>query len=237
MGNSVKSPVYYSPDIAAAICERIAEGEPLTTICTSEEMPSRPTVYQWLIHRPEFRSAFAMARELSAYTLEEEAIEKLRQLWRSPELLTQVGVRAAEVLANQLRWSATKRNANAFGENQRASMVVPIQINTTLDLGQPGAQKASDPSSVYTVEAHIAPEPLEGVKRSPYEVALETNQPLKPPRIEKGRQTKPSYYKAGRKPGFTLTEEHKAAIAVGRAKYHERKRLEKEAKSAKKSDS
>lgn len=230
-GKERKTPVYYSPSKAREICDRISEGESLVSIVAGPYMPALTTVYHWLQDHPEFRSAFALARELSAYSLEEEAIAAVRRVNLDPVFQTQVGVRAAEVLANQLRWSAAKRNANAFADNQKASLVVPIQINTSLDLGQPGAERdKSDPSAVYTIKAQL-PTP-EAIEKSPAEVMLEPTIGLTAG-TRPNRSRKTSFNTQGRKKGtFTLSAAQKAKLAEGRAKYWERKRAEKEKKDA-----
>lgn len=55
--------VEYSDDLAAAICERLADGEPLTKILASEGMPKRSTFYVDWLHRPGFAFMYQVARE------------------------------------------------------------------------------------------------------------------------------------------------------------------------------
>lgn len=226
-----RPPVYYSPDLARRICDAIADGQALTRIAEGPGMPERTTIYHWLQDHPEFRSAFALARELSAYTLEEEAIAAVRKINLDPTFQTTQGVRAAEVLANQLRWSSAKRNANAFGDTQKASLVVPIQINTSLDLGQGGeARPAHDPAAVYRVQATL-PTPEAVAERSPFEVMLEDSGPLTPKPPPKERPSKRTSFgpKGGRRKGsFKLTPEHQMKMAAGAAARFERLRAEKE---------
>lgn len=62
-------PSTYSQEVAEAICERIANGEPLREICRDEAMPPWRTVYDWQTAHPEFSARIAHARELG-----EEAI-------------------------------------------------------------------------------------------------------------------------------------------------------------------
>lgn len=65
-------PSDYGPDIAAWICGRLAEGEPLTKICRDERMPDVSTVYRWLTAHEAFREMYARAREDQADTLADE---------------------------------------------------------------------------------------------------------------------------------------------------------------------
>jgi len=60
--------------IADAICDRLAEGEPLREICRSEGMPAWRTVYDWKDANPAFSARFAHAREVGYDVIAEEAL-------------------------------------------------------------------------------------------------------------------------------------------------------------------
>lgn len=65
----------YRPEIAAEICTRLAEGEPLRQICRDPHMPAWQTVYDWIRADNEFASRIARARELGFDAIAEEALE------------------------------------------------------------------------------------------------------------------------------------------------------------------
>lgn len=57
----------YTPEIAKAICERLAAGESLRAICRDEGMPSEVTVREWVIdNREGFYAPYTRAREIQA---------------------------------------------------------------------------------------------------------------------------------------------------------------------------
>lgn len=68
-------PCEFTQEIADAICERIADGESLRTICQAEEMPARSTVFRWLSQIEAFSDQYARAREAQADLLADEIIE------------------------------------------------------------------------------------------------------------------------------------------------------------------
>lgn len=70
-------PTTFTAEIAAAICERIADGESLRTICDGEDMPSKSTVFEWLAddRYEAFRTKYARAREAQADALVDEMID------------------------------------------------------------------------------------------------------------------------------------------------------------------
>jgi hypothetical protein len=67
-------PTNYSPELAASICERLADGESLKAICETEGMPNKASVYLWLTKHPEFSDMYTRAREDQADTLADEIV-------------------------------------------------------------------------------------------------------------------------------------------------------------------
>jgi hypothetical protein len=65
-------PTMYSLEIALEICDRIADGESLVSICRDERMPKKTAVYEWLLRHKEFAEIYARAREDQADTLADE---------------------------------------------------------------------------------------------------------------------------------------------------------------------
>lgn len=65
----------FSQEVADAICERIADGEPLRVICREEGMPAWRTVYDWLTKDEAFAARFARAREVGFDAIAAEALE------------------------------------------------------------------------------------------------------------------------------------------------------------------
>lgn len=68
-------PSSYSEAIADAICERIADGQSLRSICDLEDMPNKATVFRWLNVNEAFRDQYARAREAQADTIFDEILD------------------------------------------------------------------------------------------------------------------------------------------------------------------
>lgn len=68
-------PSDYSEEIADAICERLADGESLRSICLDESMPSKAAVFRWLGKHEAFRDQYARAREEQAETMADDLVE------------------------------------------------------------------------------------------------------------------------------------------------------------------
>lgn len=69
------SPTTYTPELAYAICGRIAAGEALTDICKEPGMPPRATVAGWVYDdREGFNAIYVRAREAAMDLMSEELL-------------------------------------------------------------------------------------------------------------------------------------------------------------------
>ncbi|WP_183905200.1 terminase small subunit protein [Rhizobium sp. BK008] len=70
-------PTKYTTALADIICERIADGESLRSICRDDTMPAKSTVLAWLVDddKAAFRTKYAQAREIQADGFVDEMVE------------------------------------------------------------------------------------------------------------------------------------------------------------------
>lgn len=68
-------PTSFNPKLAAEICERLGDGEPLASICRDKGMPKVRTVSQWKDAHPEFAEDFCRARIEGFEVLAAHALE------------------------------------------------------------------------------------------------------------------------------------------------------------------
>lgn len=119
---------------------------------------------------PDLARSYQEARALSGSTFEDKALGLAEKL-AGPNEYTGTGVRAIEVAMNQFRWSATKRDPRTYAEASASTgTMVPIQINTTLNLGQGGEQAVAE-KTVWEVQAEV-------LARGPQPQPIEQGQPL-----------------------------------------------------------
>ena len=67
-------PSKYSPELAAEICQRLSEGEPLRQICRDDHMPAWRTIYDWMERDAELSAWIARARELGQDAIAEDCL-------------------------------------------------------------------------------------------------------------------------------------------------------------------
>lgn len=68
-------PSIFSEELADEICERIADGESLRSICRDDEMPSKATVFRWLAEKQDFQDQYTRAREAQADSLVDDMLD------------------------------------------------------------------------------------------------------------------------------------------------------------------
>ncbi len=153
---SGRPPSVFRPELATVIIERIADGETLSSICAGDGMPSPTTFRRWALAHEEVWEAFQAARELKADSLFDEALDLARSIKANPG--TSQHVRAYDVAMSHLRWAAGKLNPQRYSDRSQITFTVPIQINTTLDLGQGGGGSITETGAVYDLTAKVVEE-------------------------------------------------------------------------------
>ncbi len=114
-------PSKYSETIAEEIISRYGDGETLSRICKSKNMPKRNTVYRWRSSYPDFGEAYQRAQEEHVDALIDEAGEIVDNE-TNPQL--------AKVRADHRKWIAGKLCRDRYGDK------LDIQHNVTLDITQ-----------------------------------------------------------------------------------------------------
>lgn len=67
-------PTDYTQELADRICEELALGKSMRTVCAAEDMPAMSSVFKWLREHKEFTEQYAKAKEESADAMAEELL-------------------------------------------------------------------------------------------------------------------------------------------------------------------
>ena len=118
-------PTDYNQEIADIICERIADGESLRSMCKEESMPSKATVFRWLSVHKLFQDQYARAREEQAEAFADEIVsisdEAETTVKSHGNGTTEVTFDSVAIARNRLRidarkWVASKLKPKKYGE-------------------------------------------------------------------------------------------------------------------------
>ena len=103
-------PSKYTPELAAEICERLSNGEPLRQICRDDHMPAWQKIYEWMQRDDALgeggaglSGAIARARETGQDAIAEEIWLDMKQ---EPERILSEG--GARVDSGYVQWQKAK---------------------------------------------------------------------------------------------------------------------------------
>lgn len=114
----------FNQAVVDVICERLAEGESLRSICRDEEMPSLVTVFKWLSQQESFANQYARAREEQAEALAAEIVaiaDETEVTTKMDGETVTLTLDSTAVARNRLRvdarkWVAAKLKPKVYGD-------------------------------------------------------------------------------------------------------------------------
>jgi hypothetical protein len=120
-------PTDYTPELAAKICERLADGWSLRQICGEDDMPDKATVLRWIPKFPEFRDQYARAREAQAeFWLDEileiaddgsnDWVERQRKDGSTYEAIDQEHINRSRLRVDSRKWIMSKLLPKKYGD-------------------------------------------------------------------------------------------------------------------------
>lgn len=132
----------YSQDIVKKVCERLAQGKSLRTICKEEDMPDLSTIFDWLAIKPEFAEQYARAKEAGAEAWADEIMDiadngtndwmEAKKKEGTVVLLDREHVERSKLRIESRKWLLSKLKAKKYGEkldmttNGKDMLPVPI---------------------------------------------------------------------------------------------------------------
>lgn len=132
-------PCEFNQEVADKICERLADGVSLRTICDAEDMPNRATVFRWLGKYKEFSDQYACAREAQADALFDEVIDiadDSRNDWMESAdeeggigyKLNGENIQRARLRVDARKWMAGKLRPKKYGDRQEIEHTGDLSI-------------------------------------------------------------------------------------------------------------
>lgn len=104
-----KPQVAYSEQIAAVLCDRIADGASLRSVCRSDDMPSRKAVFLWLAKYPDFALRYSTA-------MEERAEHHFDEMFEVADGATPENERVARLRVDVRKWALARMHPRKYGD-------------------------------------------------------------------------------------------------------------------------
>ena len=112
-------PSTFSLELAATICERVADGHGLKAICAGKGMPARSAVYRWLDADDVFKAMYGTARQERADMFADEIITIAD---------TEPDPHKARVMIDARKWSAARLNPKVYGDRIQVDSAVTVKL-------------------------------------------------------------------------------------------------------------
>ena len=113
-------PSEFTQKIADSICNEIATGKSLRTVCKEEDMPSMTTVFNWFSRYPKFVEQYARACQERTEAQHEELLafgdEALLEAKSADPKASGAVVQAVRLKSDNLKWSMSKMKPKKYGD-------------------------------------------------------------------------------------------------------------------------
>lgn len=124
----VKPRIVHSNELVATILDRVANGEPLSKVCSTPNMPTRKSFFQWVAKDPEIMSGYKLAIDMRADLYAEETIS-IADDSRNDTQIDDDGVRIvnhdhiarARLRVDSRKWYASKLAPKKYGDAVKLS--------------------------------------------------------------------------------------------------------------------
>lgn len=137
-------PTLYTVELADLICERLANGESMRSVCRDESMPAMSSVFKWLREIPQFSQQYAKAKEESADALVEDMLDIAddgTNDWMEKHdkdgenigwQLNGEHIQRSKLRVDVRKWAASKLKAKKYGDKLElagdADNPIPVKI-------------------------------------------------------------------------------------------------------------
>lgn len=111
-------PSIYSPDLAAAICERLVTGESLRAICRDHDMPAISSVFLWMSVHKGFSEQYARARA-------EQADAKFDELEELAATATPETASVVKLQVDTRKWVLSRMAPKKYGDKVQQEVSGP----------------------------------------------------------------------------------------------------------------
>lgn len=127
--------------VADLICEALAEGHSLRSICAAENMPAKSTVFKWLGEQQAFSDQYARAREAQADCLFDDILS-IADDGRNDSYTDDEGrvrtdfdvIARSKLRVDARKWMAGKLRPKVYGEKVQTEFSGGLTVNSVKDM-------------------------------------------------------------------------------------------------------
>ena len=133
------TPTTYTKELADYLCERLANGESMRSVCRDDSTPAMSTVFKWIREIDEFSQQYDRAKLESADVLVEDmldiadnqAAQEVEIDGNKTSAVTAVGVSHAKLRVDTRKWAASKLKPKKYGDRLQSDVNLDATIKAT----------------------------------------------------------------------------------------------------------
>lgn len=143
----------FNQELADSICERLADGESLRSICRCDGMPSRTEVFRWLADAANaaFRDQYARAKEFGIEALADdiqEISDDARNDWMEAHAGEDIGwktngenVQRSKLRVDSRKWLLSKLAPKKYGDKLDVELNAKVSATVAYKANMPQRKK------------------------------------------------------------------------------------------------
>lgn len=120
MAKKVGRPEIWNPKLADQVCEQIALGKSLRTLCKDPDMPGITTIFKWLRERAEFAEQYARATKERSEAFAEDILEDAENIQTvivgGEDRSDNARVNAVKIKIDTKKWLMSKIQPKKYGD-------------------------------------------------------------------------------------------------------------------------
>jgi hypothetical protein len=134
-----RTPVKLTQSLADAICEQLADGKSLRTICSADGFPAVGSVCRWLAENETFREQYLRARDAQADALADEILDIADGAGAPVDAAEGANAVQRDRLRVETRkWVASKLKPKVYGDKADVNVTGQIDLRAFIQsLGEP----------------------------------------------------------------------------------------------------
>jgi len=138
-------PTDYTVELADVICERLANGESMRSVCRDESTPAMTTVFRWLREKDDFRAQYAIATEERAEAFVEDMVDiadNATNDWMKSNgednegyRLNGESIQRSRLRVDTRKWAASKMKPKKYGDKIQQEIVPGEGVTFNMQFG------------------------------------------------------------------------------------------------------
>ena len=129
-------PTKYTDKLSDSICAKLSEGQSLRTVCKSDDMPCKATIFSWLRTNEAFLDQYTRAKQESADALTDEMLDiaddstndymmKQGEDGSEYEALNAEHIQRSRLRIETRKWLSSKLKPKKYGDKIQQEITAP----------------------------------------------------------------------------------------------------------------